>query len=293
MKEYLKLCKLVLKKGIKKTNRTGIDTISYFGYQMRFDLEKGFPLVTTKKVHFKSIVHELLWFLKGSTNIKYLVDNNVRIWNEWAYLNYKKSSDFKGEDLLEFARKIKDDLDFAKKYGELGPIYGKQWRDFNGFDQIKYIIEEIKTNKESRRMIVSAWNPPEISKMALPPCHVLMHFVVENDKLNLQLYQRSADIFLGLPFNIASYSLLLLIISKITGLKPGVFVHTIGDAHIYQNHISQIKKQLKRRPKKLPEIKFTRNVNSIDDLNFDDFKLVNYNHHPLIKGDVAVWFIWF
>lgn len=288
MKEYLKLCKKVLKFGLRKTNRTGVDTISYFGYQMRFNLDLGFPLLTTKKVHFKSIVHELLWFLKGSTNIKYLVDNNVRIWNEWAFLNYKKTPNYNGEDIIEFAKKIKEDEEFAKKYGELGPIYGKQWRDFNGFDQIKYIINEIKTNKESRRMIVSAWNPPELDKMALPPCHVLMHFIVENDKLNLQLYQRSADIFLGLPFNIASYSLLLMIISKITNLKPGVFVHTIGDAHIYINHLNQIKKQLKRRPKKLPNIIFTRDIKSIDDIKFDDFKLENYNPHPPIKGDVAV-----
>ena len=255
---------------------------------MRFNLDLGFPLLTTKKVHFKSIVHELLWFLKGSTNIKYLVGNNVRIWNEWAFLNYKKTPNYNGEDILEFAKKIKEDEEFAKKYGELGPIYGKQWRDFNGFDQIKYIINEIKTNKESRRMIVSAWNPPELDKMVLPPCHVLMHFIVENDKLNLQLYQRSADIFLGLPFNIASYSLLLMIISKITNLKPGVFVHTIGDAHIYINHLNQIKKQLKRRPKKLPNITFTRDIKSIDDIKFDDFKLENYKPHPTIKGDVAV-----
>ena len=288
MKEYLKLCKKVLKFGLRKTNRTGVDTISYFGYQMRFNLDLGFPLLTTKKVHFKSIVHELLWFLKGSTNIKYLVGNNVRIWNEWAFLNYKKTPNYNGEDILEFAKKIKEDEEFAKKYGELGPIYGKQWRDFNGFDQIKYIINEIKTNKESRRMIVSAWNPPELDKMVLPPCHVLMHFIVENDKLNLQLYQRSADIFLGLPFNIASYSLLLMIISKITNLKPGVFVHTIGDAHIYINHLNQIKKQLKRRPKKLPNITFTRDIKSIDDIKFDDFKLENYKPHPTIKGDVAV-----
>ena len=235
MKQYLDLIKTVLEKGTYKGDRTGTGTISYFGYQMRFDLEDGFPLVTTKKVHLKSIIHELLWFIKGDTNIKYLVDNGVSIWNDWPYKTYKESDSYQNETMEEFVQKIKDDNEFAEKWGNLGPVYGKQWRNFDGVDQFMNIIDEIKKNPNSRRLIVSSWNPKEIPFMALPPCHSLYQFYVIDGKLCLQLYQRSGDIFLGIPFNIASYSLLLMMVAKVVGLKLGTFVHTIGDAHIYSN----------------------------------------------------------
>lgn len=286
MKEYLKLIKTVLKKGTLKTNRTGIDTISYFGYQMRYDLAKGFPIVTTKEVHFKSVVGELLWFLKGDTNLKYLVDNKIRIWNEWGYERYKKDPAYQGEEQDEYIKKIKTDPEFAKKYGDLGPIYGKQWRDFNGVDQISYLINELKTNPNSRRLILSSWNPRELNEMALPPCHLLFQLYVNNNKLSMQLYQRSADIFLGVPFNISSYALLLHLLALEADLEVGEFVHTIGDAHIYSNHIEQVKMQLKRKPKKLPQLII--NKKNIFEYSIDDIKLDNYLHHPKIKGIVAV-----
>ena len=286
MKEYLKLIKTVLKKGTLKTNRTGIDTISYFGYQMRYDLAKGFPIVTTKEVHFKSVVGELLWFLKGDTNLKYLVDNKIRIWNEWGYERYKKDPAYQGEEQDEYIKKIKTDSEFAKKYGDLGPIYGKQWRDFNGVDQISYLINELKTNPNSRRLILSSWNPRELNEMALPPCHLLFQLYVNNNKLSMQLYQRSADIFLGVPFNISSYALLLHLLALEADLEVGEFVHTIGDAHIYSNHIEQVKMQLKRKPKKLPQLII--NKKNIFEYSIDDIKLDNYLHHPKIKGIVAV-----
>lgn len=286
MKEYLKLIKTVLKKGTLKTNRTGIDTISYFGYQMRYDLAKGFPIVTTKEVHFKSVVGELLWFLKGDTNLKYLVDNKIRIWNEWGYERYKKDPAYQGEEQDEYIKKIKTDPEFAKKYGDLGPIYGKQWRDFNGVDQISYLINELKTNPNSRRLILSSWNPRELNEMTLPPCHLLFQLYVNNNKLSMQLYQRSADIFLGVPFNISSYALLLHLLALEADLEVGEFVHTIGDAHIYSNHIKQVKMQLKRKPKKLPQLII--NKKNIFEYSIDDIKLDNYLHHPKIKGIVAV-----
>lgn len=286
MKEYLKLIKTVLKKGTLKTNRTGIDTISYFGYQMRYDLAKGFPIVTTKEVHFKSVVGELLWFLKGDTNLKYLVDNKIRIWNEWGYERYKKDPAYQGEEQNEYIKKIKTDPEFAKKYGDLGPIYGKQWRDFNGVDQISYLINELKTNPNSRRLILSSWNPRELNEMTLPPCHLLFQLYVNNNKLSMQLYQRSADIFLGVPFNISSYALLLHLLALEADLEVGEFVHTIGDAHIYSNHIEQVKMQLKRKPKKLPQLII--NKKNIFEYSIDDIKLDNYLHHPKIKGIVAV-----
>lgn len=286
MKEYLKLIKTVLKKGTLKTNRTGIDTISYFGYQIRYDLAKGFPIVTTKEVHFKSVVGELLWFLKGDTNLKYLVDNKIRIWNEWGYERYKKDPAYQGEEQDEYIKKIKTDPEFAKKYGDLGPIYGKQWRDFNGVDQISYLINELKTNPNSRRLILSSWNPRELNEMALPPCHLLFQLYVNNNKLSMQLYQRSADIFLGVPFNISSYALLLHLLALEADLEVGEFVHTIGDAHIYSNHIEQVKMQLKRKPKKLPQLII--NKKNIFEYSIDDIKLDNYLHHPKIKGIVAV-----
>jgi len=288
LKQYIDLCNYILNNGVKKDDRTGTGTISVFGYQMRFNLGEGFPLLTTKKVHLKSIIHELLWFISGSTNIKYLVDNDVRIWNDWPYDLYKKSPDFQGETIEEFAAKIKESDEFAKKYGNLGPVYGKQWRDFNGVDQLSNLIEQIKTNPNSRRLIISAWNPAEVDKMALPPCHSFMQFYVAEGKLSCQLYQRSADVFLGVPFNIASYALFTMMIAQVCGLEPGDFVHTFGDAHIYLNHLDQVNKQIKRSLRPLPKMVINPNVKSIFDFKYEDFTLLNYNPHSGIKGKVAV-----
>jgi thymidylate synthase len=264
MKQYLDLCQHVLTNGTKKEDRTGTGTISTFGYQMRFDLSKGFPMLTTKKLHLKSIIHELLWFLNGDTNVAYLQDNGVRIWNEWADEN-----------------------------GDLGPVYGHQWRSWTGadgntVDQIKQLVETIKTNPDSRRLIINAWNVAEIEKMALPPCHCMFQFYVADGKLSCQLYQRSADVFLGVPFNIASYALLTLMVAQSCDLEPGEFVHTFGDVHIYQNHLEQVELQLSREPKSLPTIKINPDVKDIFSFKFDDFTLENYEPHPHIKGVVAV-----
>ncbi|MBH0175781.1 thymidylate synthase [Fictibacillus sp. 23RED33] len=264
MKQYLDFLQDILHNGTKKEDRTGTGTVSVFGRQMRFDLQKGFPLVTTKKLHLKSIIHELLWFLKGDTNIAYLKENGVRIWDEWA-----------------------------DEAGNLGPVYGHQWRSWsapNGetIDQISNVIEDIKKNPDSRRLIVSAWNPSDIPNMALPPCHLLFQFYVADGKLSCQLYQRSADSFLGVPFNIASYALLTMMVAQVTGLKPGEFVHTVGDAHIYTNHLEQVELQLTREPKPLPKMKINPNVTSIFDFTYDDFELVDYEAHPHIKGVVSV-----
>jgi thymidylate synthase len=264
MRQYLDLLNHVLEHGDKKEDRTGTGTISVFGYQMRFDLSEKFPLLTTKKVHLKSVIHELLWFLKGSTNIGYLKENGVSIWDEWADEN-----------------------------GDLGPVYGSQWRswqtsDGRTIDQISNLIENIKSNPDSRRLIVSAWNVGEVDKMKLPPCHCFFQFYVANDKLSCQLYQRSADIFLGVPFNIASYALLTLMIAQVTNLAPGEFVHTLGDAHIYSNHIEQVKQQLSREAKDLPIMKINPHVKDIFSFKFDDFEILNYDPHPLIKAPVAV-----
>lgn len=288
MKQYLQLCQHILNNGDFKEDRTGVGTYSVFGYQMRFNLSEGFPLLTTKRVHLRSIIEELLWFIKGDTNIKYLVDNNVRIWNEWPYRNFQNSNDYKNETMDEFIQKIKDDDIFAKKYGDLGPVYGKQWRDFNGFDQLQNVIDTLKTNPNSRRIILSAWNPPKIEEMALPPCHLLMQFYHNNGKLSLQLYQRSGDVFLGIPFNIASYALLLMMVAQVTGLTPHEFVHTIGDAHIYSNHLEQVNLQLSRDVRTLPTMKLNPNVKNIEDFTINDFNLTEYNPHPTIKGKVAV-----
>ncbi|MGL1894414.1 MAG: thymidylate synthase [Spirochaetaceae bacterium] len=264
MKQYLDLLQHVLEIGNQKGDRTGTGTISTFGYQNRYNLENGFPLVTTKKVHLKSIIHELLWFLKGDTNIKYLQENNVKIWNEWA-----------------------------DPQGNLGPVYGYQWRSWptaNGkhIDQITEVIEAIKNNPGSRRHIVSAWNVGEIDNMALPPCHAFFQFYVNDGKLSLQLYQRSADIFLGVPFNIASYALLLQMIAQVTNLQPFEFIHTIGDAHIYNNHLKQVKLQLSRKPKTLPTMKINPDIKNIFDFTYEDFTLENYECHPGIKGKISV-----
>tara|TARA_B110000046_G_scaffold118669_1_gene125364 strand:+ start:588 stop:1412 length:825 start_codon:yes stop_codon:yes gene_type:complete len=274
MQQYLDLIRHIQAEGVEKTDRTGTGTKSVFGYQMRFDLSEGFPMVTTKKLHLKSIIHELLWFLKGDTNIDYLQENGVRIWNEWA-----------------------------DEKGNLGPVYGYQWRNWNGeeIDQIKDIIHTLKTSPNSRRMLVSAWNPsvlPDTSKsfaenvannkVALPPCHAFFQFYVADGKLSCQLYQRSADVFLGVPFNISSYALLTLMMAQVCGLEAGDFVHTFGDAHIYSNHKDQIKLQLSRAPKKLPTIKMNSEIKDLFEFTFDDFELVDYDPYPLIKGAVAI-----
>lgn len=264
MRQYLDLCRHILDHGTKKDDRTGTGTISVFGHQMRFDLQKGFPLVTTKKLHLKSIIHELLWFLKGDTNTAYLTENGVRIWNQWA-----------------------------DEHGDLGPVYGKQWRSWEAadgrtIDQISNVIEEIKKNPGSRRLVVNAWNVGELDQMALSPCHCLFQFYVADGKLSCQLYQRSADVFLGVPFNIASYALLTMMIAQVCDLEPGEFVHSFGDTHIYLNHIEQVKLQLTREPKELPIMTLNPDVHSIFDFTFEDFTLSNYDPHPHIKGKVSI-----
>lgn len=289
MQQYLDLCQHILENGERKTNRTNIDTLSVFGYQMRFDLQSGFPLVTTKKVYLKGIIHELLWFIKGSTNIRDLLLNNVNIWNEWPYEKYKASAQFQGEDLAGFVTKIKNNANFAELFGDLGPVYGKQWRNFNAVDQLKVLETQLKTNPFSRRHLLSSWNPAEISVMALPPCHTLFQFYVSNDKkLSCQLYQRSADVFLGVPFNIASYALLTMMLAQVCGYEVGEFVHTLGDAHIYVNHLDQVREQLRRAPKPLSQLQIKKSVTSIFEFEYTDFELVNYQSHPAIKGNVAV-----
>ncbi|HHX52883.1 MAG TPA: thymidylate synthase [Erysipelothrix sp.] len=289
MKQYLDLCQRILDEGLEKGDRTGTGTISVFGHQMRFDLQEGFPLLTTKKLYTRAIVHELLWFISGSTNITYLVRNNVRIWNEWAFERYQKHADYQNETMDEYVEKIKTDDEFAGIHGELGPVYGKQWRNFNGVDQLQNVIDLIKNNPNSRRIMLNAWNPTEIDQMALPPCHVLMQFYVSPDgKLSCQLYQRSADVFLGVPFNIASYALLVTMIADLCDLEVGEFVHTLGDAHIYSNHIDQIKLQLTREPYPIGQLKILNSHDNIEDYKFEDFVFENYQSHPTIKGAIAV-----
>ena len=301
MKQYHKLLRYILDQGVRKDDRTGTGTVSVFGYQMRFDLSEGFPLLTTKKVHFKSIVHELLWFIAGDTNIRYLVKNGVSIWNEWPFENWLREN-FMQEDypsgpaqrkdlMSEFVAKIADDQEFAQKYGCLGPVYGKQWRKFEGVDQLANIIDSLKTNPDSRRHIVSAWNPkdvPVMVKAGLPPCHTIFQFYVSEEKLSCQLYQRSADVFLGVPFNIASYALLTQMIAHVCDLKLGEFIHTFGDAHLYVNHLQQVDEQLAREPIKLPELKINRRVYSIFDFVFDDLELLGYRPYAAIAAPVAV-----
>jgi len=264
MKQYLDLMRTILDEGHYKSDRTGTGTYSIFGYQMRFDLQKGFPLLTTKKLHLRSIIYELLWFLRGDTNIQYLHDHNVTIWDEWADEN-----------------------------GDLGPVYGKQWRSWEApdgrvIDQITSLIEQIKRNPDSRRLMVSAWNPADVDQMALPPCHTMFQFYVSNGELSCQLYQRSADVFLGVPFNIASYALLTMMVAQVCGLKAKDFVHTFGDAHIYSNHVEQAKLQLSRDPRPLPQMRINPAVNSIFDFQYEDFTLENYDPHPHIKAEVSV-----
>lgn len=312
-KAYHDLCKRVLEEGENKDDRTGTGTISIFGHQMRFDLSEGFPLLTTKKVSFKLIATELLWFIKGDTNIRYLLQYKNNIWNEWAFKKWVESNDYDGHDMTDFGRrslvddefneqykaqlaifkdKILNDDDFMIKYGDLGNVYGKQWRDWKDqdgkrFDQLKTLIENIKQNPNSRRHIISAWNPTEIDTMALPPCHTLFQFYVKDGKLSCQLYQRSADIFLGVPFNIASYSLLTHLIAKECGLEVGEFVHTFGDAHIYKNHIDAINEQLSRDSYDAPKLNINTDK-SLFDIEYEDLEIDGYESHPSIKAPIAV-----
>lgn len=314
MEQYLQLCRHILSTGTKKEDRTGTGTISVFGYQMRFDLNQGFPLMTTKRIPFRLVASELLWFIRGDTNIKYLLENNNNIWNEWAFKKWVESSDYNGPDMTNFGlrslqdeafaklyeeqmeifkNKILTDDEFARKYGELGDVYGKQWRNWqtrNGetIDQLKDVIDTIKKNPNSRRLIVSAWNPEDVPTMALPPCHTLFQFYVLDGKLSCQLYQRSGDVFLGVPFNIASYALLTHLIAHECGLEVGDFVHTLGDAHIYLNHLEQVNTQLQREPKALPQLKLNDEKQSVFDFELEDIELIGYDPHPTIKAPVAV-----
>ncbi|WLR52952.1 thymidylate synthase [Bacillus tianshenii] len=314
MEQYLQLCRHILSNGSQKGDRTGTGTISTFGYQMRFDLEKGFPLMTTKRVPFRLIASELLWFIKGDTNIRYLLQHNNNIWNEWAFKNWVESNEYNGPNMSDFGRRsledeefnkqyqhemasfkqriLEDDL-FAEKYGHLGDVYGKQWRAWKTttgetIDQLKDVIDTIKTNPNSRRLIVSAWNPEDVPTMALPPCHTLFQFYVSDGKLSCQLYQRSGDVFLGVPFNIASYALLTHLIAHECGLGVGEFVHTLGDAHLYVNHLEQVKTQLAREPRDLPKLQLNEAVESVFQFEMEDIELEGYDPHPAIKAPVAV-----
>ena len=301
MKQYLDLMQHIKNNGIRKDDRTGTGTLSTFGYQMRFDLDDGFPLVTTKKVHLKSIIHELLWFIQGDTNIKYLVSNGVNIWNDWPFQSWLRDTEQDKkftmyskawrERMTDFVELIKEDEKFADQYGDLGPVYGRQWRNFEGVDQLDGLVKDIKGAPDSRRLIVSAWNPKDIPVMAksgLPPCHTLFQFYVAEGRLSCQLYQRSADVFLGVPFNIASYALLTMMIAQATGLKLGDFVHTFGDAHLYVNHLDQVEEQLSRNPQSLPNMQINPSVKNLFDFKYEDFRILNYEPHPAIPASVAV-----
>ncbi|WP_407272780.1 thymidylate synthase [Radiobacillus sp. PE A8.2] len=311
---YLDLCRLVLKEGYKKEDRTNTGTISMFGHQMRFDLKQGFPLLTTKRVPFRLIASELLWFIKGDTNIRYLLQHNNNIWNEWAFKNWTQSEAYQGPDMTDFGIRSQQDEQFralyeremdkfkymiihndqfARMYGDLGAVYGRQWRAWTTasgetIDQLKQVIADIKTNPSSRRHIVSAWNPEDVPHMALPPCHTMFQFYVADGKLSCQLYQRSGDIFLGVPFNIASYALLTHLIAQECNLEVGEFIHTLGDAHIYSNHMEQIQTQLDRELRNLPTLKINPQVSSVFDVEMEDLEIVDYNPHPAIKAPVAV-----
>ena len=292
MKQYLDMCRYILENGEDRGDRTGTGTRSVFGYQNRYDLREGFPLLTTKKMFIRPIAEELLWFIKGDTNIKYLVDRNVKIWNEWPYEDFKKHEDFNGETLEEFVLKIKEDDAFAKKHGNLGPVYGAQWRNFNyeGIDQLEKLVDSLKNNPFSRRHIISAWNPAQVDNMALPPCHSFLQFYVSADKkyLSCQLYQRSADTFLGVPFNIASYALMTHMLAQVCGYEAKEFVHTFGDAHIYKDHFDVIQTQLQREPLKPCKLVLNPEIKSIFDFTIDDIKIVDYQSHGKLVGKVSV-----
>ncbi|SES09517.1 thymidylate synthase [Psychrobacillus sp. OK032] len=314
MEQYLTLCKHIMENGVQKGDRTGTGTKSVFGYQMRFDLAEGFPLLTTKKTAFRLVVSELLWFIKGDTNVKSLIEANNHIWDDWAFEKWVKSDRYTGPDMTNFGvraandpvfkaivdeqmetfcTKIVEDEQFAEEFGELGPVYGRQWRSWptkNGetIDQLQKVIEQLKTNPDSRRHIITAWNPAEVDEMALPPCHAFMQFYVANGKLSCQLYQRSADVFLGVPFNIASYALLTHLIAKECHLEVGEFVHTLGDAHIYANHMEQVETQLARTPRSLPHLSLSNEKDSIFDFEIEDIKIEGYDPHPRIKAPIAV-----
>jgi thymidylate synthase len=296
--QYLNLLKDILKNGVISKDRTGTGTKKVFGRMLKFDLSRGFPLLTTKKMFIKGIIYELLWFIKGDSNIRYLVKNGVNIWNEWPFQKYleankldkkyPKYSDSWRAKMQEFVEKIKKDKKFAEKWGNCGPFYGVQWRNFNGFDQLSWVIKEIKRNPDSRRLIVNAWNAPLVDKMALPPCHVMYQFQVSEGKLNCMMYQRSVDTFLGLPFNIASYAILTYMVAHTTGYKPGELTMALGDTHLYLNHIEQAKEQIRRKPFPFPQLKIKRKVKSIFDFRFEDFEIVNYKFHPPIKAEISV-----
>ncbi len=292
MQQYLDMCNYVLENGEDRDDRTGTGTRSVFGYQTRYNLLDGFPLMTTKKMFLRPVAEELLWFIKGDTNIKYLVDRNVKIWNEWPYDTYTKLPEYNNETMEEFIDKIKEDDEFAKKYGNLGPVYGKQWRDFNeqGIDQVSELVDSLTNNPFSRRHIICAWNPAQIDDMALPPCHAFLQFYVSNDKkyLSCQLYQRSADIFLGVPFNIASYALMTAMLAKVCGYEAKEFVHTIGDAHIYKDHFDVVKEQISRVPLKKCKLVLNPEVKSIFDFTIDDIKIEDYKCHGKLVGKVSV-----
>jgi len=303
MHQYLDLLQYVKDHGEPRSDRTGVGTYGIFGYQTRYNLQEGFPLLTTKNVFFRGIAHELIWFLHGNTNIKYLVDNDVHIWDDWpfqAYLKaneltdrYPKYSEEWKEKKREFIQQIKEDEDFALQWGDLGPVYGKQWRhwetpDGNTIDQLNQVIQQLKSNPYSRRHVISAWNVGDITDMELPPCHCLFQFYVQNNKLSCQLYQRSADIFIGVPFNIASYALLTHIVANLTGYDIGEFIHTLGDAHLYANHLEQAETQLQRSPRKLPRLYIQSNLSRLEDISYEDLELTGYNPHPAIKAPIAV-----
>ena len=301
MQAYHDLLRHILANGTAKGDRTGTGTLSVFGHQMRFDLGEGFPLMTTKRVHWKSVVHELIWFIRGDTNLGYLVRNGVRIWNEWPFRHYleangqteqfpQHSPEWR-EEMKRFVERIKSDEDFAKRWGELGPVYGRQWRNFRGVDQLAQVIEAIKQNPDSRRHIVTAWNPediPEMAKAGLPPGHTLFQFYVAQGRLSCQLYQRSADTFLGVPFNIASYALLTHLVARECGLEVGDFVHTLGDAHLYQNHLEQAREQLERSYRPLPTLRIADSAPGIFTIAYEDIELLNYDPHPSIKAPIAI-----
>ncbi len=301
MEQYLKLLRDIRDHGTRREDRTGTGTVSLFGYQCRYDLNNGFPLLTTKRVFLRGIIHELLWFLRGETNIRPLVLNNVHIWNEWPFQHYLRENDLEVEypkytdswhrKLKWFIEKIGSDEDFARRWGELGPVYGRQWRDFNGVDQIETVIRQIRETPFSRRLVVSAWNPSEVEEMAragLPPCHTMFQFYVQQGRLSCQLYQRSADVFLGVPFNIASYALLTMVIARLCDLGVGDFVHTFGDAHIYLNHLEQVNEQLDRTPRRLPTMTIHGRQQRVEDFRFEDFELKGYDPHPAIKAPISV-----